>query len=148
VKIDLKTGEIHLVFKKKHIVTNKMNSCVMFSAALAAIILLRIMFSVMEFDNINGNRMDNDFNDDFDDTFIHMTKKQLRSMHESLLTYKGFEKIHKQVLLIAATGGHEHQFNLCHRAHDIEAMIKEACPDSVIISMPKNNTCAAYKMTW
>ena len=127
-----------------------MNSCVMVSAALAIIILLRIMFSVMEYDNING--MDNDFNDDFDDTFIHMTKKQLRSMHESLLTYKGFDKIHKQVLLIAATGGHEHQFNLCHRDPNInsmiEAMIKEAFPDSVIVSMPKNNTCAAYKMTW
>ena len=124
----------------------------MFSAALAAIILLRIMFSVMEFDNINGNRMDNDFNDDFDDTFIHMTKKQLRSMHESLLTYKGFEKIHKQVLMIEATGGHEHKFNLCHRDPNInsmiEAMIKEAFPDSVIVSMPKVGNCTAYKMSW
>ncbi len=123
-----------------------MNSCVIFSAALAIIVLLRIMFSVMEYDNIN--RMDNDFNDDFDDTFIPITKKQLRSIHESFITYKGFEKIHKQVLLIAATGGHEYQFNLCHRAHNIEAMIKEAFLDSVIVSMPKNNTCAAYKMTW
>jgi hypothetical protein len=123
-----------------------MNSCVMFSAALAIIVLLRIMFSVMEYSNIN--RMDNDFNDDFDDTFIPITKKQLRSIHESLITYKGFEKIHKQVLLIAATGGHECKFNLCHRAGEIEAMIKEAFPDSVIVSMPKNNTCVAYKMTW
>jgi hypothetical protein len=123
-----------------------MNSCVIFSAALAIIVLLRIMFSAMEYGNIN--RMDNDFNDDFDDTFIPITKKQLRSMHESLLTYKGFEKIHTHVLLIAATGGHEYQFNLCYRREEIEAMIKEAFPDSVIVSMPKNNTCAAYKMTW
>lgn len=129
-----------------------MNSCMIFSAVLAIILLLRIMFSKMEFDNINNNRMDNVFNDDFDNTFIPITKKQLRSMHTSLLTYNGFAKIHNQVLLIAATGGHKHQFNLCYRDPNInsmiDAMMKEAFPNSVIVSMPKVGNCTAYKMSW
>lgn len=65
--------------------------------------------------------------------------------------YERFEKIHKQVLLIAATGGHKHQYNLCYKdpnvTFTIEAMTKEAFPDSTIKSSP-NVTCTTYKMSW
>jgi hypothetical protein len=117
-----------------------MNLCITVTVTtfVVIIILLRILFAMMEIGYYALN----------DEIIVPIN---LRELHASALAYERFEKIHKQVLLIAATGGHKHQFNLCFKdpkvSKTIEAMVKEAFPDSNVESS-KNGTCTTCKITW
>lgn len=117
-----------------------MNLCITVSVTtfIVIVILLRILFAMMEIGYYAMN----------DEIIVPIN---LRGFHASALAYERFEKIHKQVLLIAATGGHKHQFNLCFKdpevSKTIETMIKEAFPDSNVESSP-NGTCTTCKISW
>jgi hypothetical protein len=68
-----------------------------------------------------------------------------------VIAYERFAAIHNQVLMIAASGGHDHQFNLCYKdpevSKTIEVMVKEAFPDSALEPV-KTDTCVAYTISW
>ena len=123
------------------------------SILIATVVVLRILFLITEIGNLSlieeivefGNKIEND------DAFLPMTKQLLRGMPSLILANERFEKIHNRVFMIAATGGHDHKFNLCFKDPDvtniIDAMVREAFPDSTIKSL-KNGTCTAYKISW
>lgn len=123
-----------------------MNSCVMFSALtlLTTIVVVLFLIGVVigVLDEMGYYTIKND---------DISTPINLRGFHASVLAYERFEKIHNRVLMIAATGGHDHKFNLCFKdpeiTNTIDAMVREAFPDSTIKSL-KNGTCTAYKMSW
>ncbi len=119
-----------------------MNLCMTVSTFLAAIILLRILFLMKEIAEIGYYAM-------ADDDVSAPT--HLRGFHTYMLAYDKFEKIHKQVLMIAATGGHDHQYNLCYKDPDvsktIEAMMMQAFPDSAV-KTSNNGTCTMHKISW
>jgi hypothetical protein len=74
------------------------------------------------------------------------TKELLR-----MVAYERFTAIHNQVLMIAASGGHKHKFNLCYKDPEITKTIKvmviQAFPDSALEPV-KTDTCVAYTISW
>ena len=116
-----------------------------FSAVLAIIVLLRILFLIGEIGNTLIMTGDNP----------PFTKQLLRGAPTIFVAYKRFEKIRGAVLFTAATGGNKYKYNLCYKNNDvitvIDAMTREVFPDSKIehahIKSLKNN-CTAYKISW
>ena len=119
-----------------------------FSAVLAIILLLRIMFIMKEIGEIGNTLIMTGDNPPF-------TKQLLRGAPTMMVAYERFEKIRGAVLFTAATSGHKYKYNLCYKNNDvitvIDAMVREAFPDSKIehahIKSSKNN-CTAYKISW
>lgn len=116
-----------------------MNQCMtVTSAIIIVILLLRILFLIAEVGYYSLG----------DDIIV---PTNLRGFHSSVLAYEAFEKIHNQVLMIAGTGGHRHKYNLCYKDPEvikiIEAMVREAFPDSVVKSS-NNGTCTIHKISW
>ena len=119
-----------------------MNSCMIFSALIATVVMTRILFLIGEIGNlpiVSNNE------------FVPMTKQLLRGMPTIMAAYERFERIHDRVLQIAITGGHIYKLNLCYKnpeiTNTIETMVRESFPDSTIKSL-KNGTCTAYKISW
>ncbi len=140
-KIDLKTSDSSWFQKQtKHIITNKMNSCMIFSALIATVVMTRILFLIGEISNLP-----------IVSEYVPATKQLLRGMPTIMAAYERFERIHDRVLQIAITGGHIYKLNLCYKnpeiTNTIETMVKESFPDSTIKSL-KNGTCTAYKISW
>lgn len=134
-----------------------MNTCMILSTLLAIVVLLRVIFIMAEM----GYYMiyNNDYkiyNDDYkiynNDILQPKTKQYLRTLHTNILAYEKFDKLHKQVILIAATGRNEYQFNLCYKDPAIttliETMVREAFPDSTIKSTHEVGNCTKYKLNW
>jgi len=121
-----------------------MNLCMTVSTFLAAIVVLRILFLMKDIAEIGNTLIMKGDHPPF-------TKDLLRGMPTGVVAYERFTAIHNQVLMIAASGGHKHKFNLCYKdpevSKTIEVMVKEAFPDSALDQV-KNDTCVAYKITW
>lgn len=125
-----------------------MNSCMIFSAVLAIVIMLRILFIMKEIGEIGNTLFMTGNNPPF-------TKQLLRGAPTIFVAYERFEKIRGAVMFTAATGGHTHKYNLCYKNIEvitiIDAMVREAFPDSKIehahVQNLKNN-CTAYKINW
>jgi len=80
-----------------------------------------------------------------------LSKELLRGMPTIMVAYERFTAIHNQVLMIAASGGHDHQYNLCYKDPEItktiEALVVQAFPDSALKPV-KTNNCVAYTISW
>ena len=117
-----------------------MNSCMIFSALIATVVMTRILFLIGEISNLP-----------IVSEYVPATKQLLRGMPTIMAAYERFERIHDRVLQIAITGGHIYKLNLCYKnpeiTNTIETMVKESFPDSTIKSL-KNGTCTAYKISW
>lgn len=134
----------------KHIFTNKMNPCVIFSTLLAIVVVLRIMFIMAEIGEMGeiGNKIGVAL---IMKDLPPFTKKLLRGMPTTVVAYERFTKIHNQILMIASSGGHKYKFNLCYKDPEItktiKVMVMEAFPDSAL-AHEKNGACFTYKMSW
>lgn len=120
-----------------------MNLCMTVSTFLAAIVVLRILFLMKDIAEIGNTLIKKDF--------PPFTKDLLRGMPTGVVAYERFTAIHNQVLMIAASGGHKHKFNLCYKDPEITKTIKvmviQAFPDSALEPV-KTDNCVAYKITW
>ena len=121
-----------------------MNLCITVSTFLAAIVVLRILFLIKEIGEIGNILIMKGGNPPF-------IKELLRGMPTGVVAYERFTAIHNQVLMIAASGGHKHKFNLCYKDPEITKTIKvmviQAFPDSALEHV-KTDTCVAYTITW
>ena len=141
-----------------------MNSCMIFSALIATVVVLRILFIIAEIENYNWTddmtlddktsfkEKEMDDIDNIDEIVSKpITKKLLRGMQTNVLAYERFKKIYTRVIFTATIGGHNYKLNLCYEDPEItktiEAMVRESFPDSKIKSS-KNGTCTAYKISW
>ena len=113
------------------------------STFLAAIVVLRILFLMKDIAEIGNTLIKKDF--------PPFTKDLLRGMPTGVIAYERFTAIHNQVLMIAASGGHKHKFNLCYKDPEItktiKVMVMEAFPDSAL-AHEKNGECFTYKISW
>ena len=121
-----------------------MNLCMTVSTFLAMVVVLRILFIMKDIAEIgNALIMKGDH--------PPLSKELLRGMPTGVVAYERFTAIHNQVLMIAASGGHKHKFNLCYKDPEItktiKVMVKEAFPDSALEPV-KTDTCVAYTISW
>lgn len=120
-----------------------MNLCMTVSTFLAAIVVLRILFLMKDIAEI-GNTL-------IIKGLPPFSKDLLRGMPTGVVAYERFTAIHNQVLMIAASGGHKHKFNLCYKDPEITKTIKvmviQAFPDSALEPV-KTDNCVAYTISW
>lgn len=113
------------------------------STFIVMVVVLRILFLMKEIGEI-GNTL-------IMKGLPPFSKDLLRGMPTGAVAYERFTAIHNQVLMIAASGGHKHKFNLCYKDPEITKTIKvmviEAFPDSALEHV-KNGTCVAYTISW
>ena len=114
------------------------------STFLVMVVVLRILFLIKEIGEIGNALIMNEDN-------IPLSKELLRGMPTIIVAYERFTAIHNQVLMIAASGGHKHKFNLCYKDPEITKTIKvmviQAFPDSALEPM-KTDNCVAYTISW
>ena len=114
------------------------------STFLAMVVVLRILFLMKDIAEIGNALIMNVDRPPF-------TKDLLRGMPTGVIAYERFTAIHNQVLMIAASGGHKHKFNLCYKdpevSKTIEVMVIQAFPDSALEPV-KTDTCVAYTISW